>query len=53
MYLDHLMALEANGLVEMASYDLDQNNELVMRYAITEDGRHAVNKYVNTAYRQG
>ncbi|WP_303753391.1 hypothetical protein [Enterococcus sp. S86.2] len=52
MYLDHLLALEANGLVEMASYDLDVNSELVMRYVITEDGRHAVRKYVDASYRK-
>ena len=52
MYLDHLLALEANGLCEMTSYDLDKNSELVMRYMITEDGRQTVSKYVDTAYRK-
>lgn len=52
MYLDHLLALEANGLVEMTSYDLDKENELVMRYKITEDGRSTVMKYVDAAYRK-
>ncbi|MBO0451931.1 MULTISPECIES: hypothetical protein [Enterococcus] len=53
MYLDHLLALEANGLVEMTSYDLDSENELVMRYQITEDGEQTVSKYVDAAYRKG
>lgn len=52
MYLDHLLALEANGLVEMTSYDLDKESELVMRYKITEDGRSTVMKYVDAAYRK-
>ena len=52
MYLDHLLALEANGLCEMTSYDLDKNSELVMRYMITEDGRQTVSKYVDAAYRK-
>ncbi|MDT2599576.1 hypothetical protein P7D85_07305 [Enterococcus hulanensis] len=52
MYLDHLMALEANGLVEMTSYDLDNNSDLVMRYMITEDGKQTVSKYVDAAYRK-
>lgn len=51
MYLDHLMALEANGLVELSSYDLDDKEELVMRYKINDDGRHTVDKYVNKQYR--
>lgn len=51
MYLDHLLALEANGLVEMSSYDLDEREELVMRYIITEDGKHTVDKYVDKKYR--
>ncbi|MDT2640306.1 hypothetical protein P7D31_09285 [Enterococcus dongliensis] len=52
MYLDHLLALEANGLVEMSSYDLDDSDDLVMRYVITDDGRHTVEKYVDAAYRK-
>ena len=52
MYLDHLLALEANGLVEMSSYNLDEKDNLVMHYAITEDGRHTVDKYVDQTYRR-
>lgn len=51
MYLDHLMSLEANGLAEMTSYDLDDNDELVIRYTITEDGKSTVEKYVDKRYR--
>lgn len=50
MYLDHLMALEANGLVEMSSYDLDDKDNLIMRYKITNDGKHTVEKYVDKHY---
>ena len=34
LYLDHVMSLEANGLVTLESYDLDSNGDLRMRYAI-------------------
>ncbi|WP_334329083.1 hypothetical protein [Companilactobacillus sp. HBUAS59699] len=51
MYLDHLMALEANGMVEMSSYELDENDELIMRYKITDDGKSTVEKYVDKRYR--
>ncbi|WP_025023784.1 hypothetical protein [Companilactobacillus nodensis] len=51
MYLDHLMALEANGLAEMSSYDLNENGDLVMKYRITDDGKSTVEKYVDKRYR--
>ncbi|MCI0130365.1 MULTISPECIES: hypothetical protein [Enterococcaceae] len=51
LFSEHLMALEANGLVELDSYNLDGNDELLMYYIITEEGRKTVDKYVNKAYR--
>lgn len=50
-YLDHVMSLEANGMVNLCSYDLDQNGELRMCYEINEDGKSAVDKYVDKKYR--
>ncbi|UUV98089.1 hypothetical protein [Vagococcus luciliae] len=51
LFSEHLMALEANGLVELDSYNLDENDELLMYYIITEEGRKTVDKYVDKAYR--
>lgn len=51
LYLEHLMALEANGLVELTNYCLDDQEELIMSYTITEEGRTTVEKYVDKAYR--
>ncbi|MGL6217305.1 MAG: hypothetical protein ACRC36_04675, partial [Lacrimispora sphenoides] len=51
-YMDHVMSLEANGMVNLCSYDLDQNGELRMRYEINDDGRNAVDKYVDKKYRK-
>ncbi|MGX6970031.1 hypothetical protein [Vagococcus bubulae] len=51
LFSEHLMALEANGLVELDSYNLDGNDELLMYYIITEEGRKTVDKYVDKAYR--
>ena len=45
------MALEANGLVELASYNLDDKENLIMNYRINDDGREAVEKYVDKKYR--
>ena len=53
LYLEHLMALEANGLVDMSDYSLDEKNELVIYYKITNEGIETVDKYVDKAYRLG
>lgn len=50
-YLDHVMSLEANGLVTLCDYDLDQKGELRMYFAINEDGKSAVEKYIDKKYR--
>ena len=34
-YLDHVMSLEANGLLDLESYSLDEAGELSLRYVIT------------------
>lgn len=52
MYMEHAMSLEANGLAEMKSYELNQNGELVMRYRINDDGRSTVEKYVPAKFRK-
>ena len=49
-YLDHVMSLEANGLLE--SYSLDEAGELSLRYVINRDGKATVEKYVPKKYRQ-
>lgn len=50
-YLDHVMSLEANGLVALCGYDLDENGDLRMCYEINEDGKNAVEKYVDKKFR--
>lgn len=52
LFQEHLMALEANGLVELAAYDLGEHEELNMQYRITEEGRSTVEKYVSAEYRK-
>lgn len=51
-YLEHVMSLEANGLIKLEGYELDGEGELALRYAINEDGKAAVKKYVSNKYRQ-
>lgn len=45
-FVDHVMSLEANGLINEAGYGLDDNGELIVRYKINEDGINTINKYV-------
>ena len=44
--------LEANGLLNLESYKLDEAGELSLRYIINEDGKATVEKYVPKKYRQ-
>ena len=45
------MSLEANGLCSLIRYELDDKDELSLRFAINDDGRAAVEKYVPAKYR--
>lgn len=45
-FLDHVMSLEANGLINEISYDLDENGELNVRYQINDEGISTIKKYV-------
>lgn len=45
-FLDHVMSLEANGMINEISYDLDDKGELLVRYQINDDGISTINKYV-------
>ena len=51
-YLDNVMSLEANGLLDLESYSLDEAGELSLRYVINRDGKATVEKYVPKKYRQ-
>jgi hypothetical protein len=51
LYLEHAMSLEASDLVKLDSYDLDDNQDLSLRYEITEAGRATVEKYIPKKFR--
>jgi len=51
MFLEHVMSLEANGLINLEGYNLDQSGELILRYKINDDGKGTVEKYVPKSYR--
>lgn len=50
-YLDHVMSLEANGLLAKAGHGLDENGELFIEFEINEDGRSTVEKYIPASFR--
>jgi len=52
MFMEHVMSLEANGLAELKSYELNQKNELELRYQINADGRVTAEKYIPAKFRQ-
>jgi DNA-binding PadR family transcriptional regulator len=45
-FIDHVMSLEANGLINETGYGLDSNGELAIRYKINDDGINTIKKYV-------
>lgn len=45
-FIDHVMSLEANGLINEISHDLDEAGNLRIRYKINEDGINTINKYI-------
>ncbi len=51
-FVDHVMSLEANGLLEETGYGLDAKGELSVRYKINSDGKHFVKKYISPQYRK-
>lgn len=51
-FIDHVMSLEANGLVEEVSYGLDETNDLSVRYRINGEGKSNIEKYVSKEFRK-
>lgn len=45
-FIDHVMSLEANGMINEVGYGLDNKGELLVRYKINDDGISTINKYV-------
>jgi len=51
-FVDHVMSLEANGLVEETGYGLDAKSELSVRYKINDEGIHSIKKYLPKGFRR-
>lgn len=45
-FVEHMLALKANGLIDEVECDLDEAGELRISYCINDEGRSTVKKYI-------
>jgi len=45
-FVDHLLNLEANGLLDETRCDVDKNGELRVFYKLNDEGVNTINKYL-------
>lgn len=50
-FIDHLLSLKENGLLDEEAFDIDENGKLRIDYVINDEGRHTVNKYLPAKWR--
>lgn len=50
-FVDHMLSLKANGLLDEVSYELDEANELKVCYKINEEGKQTINKFLPKKWR--
>lgn len=50
-FLDHLLSLKENGLIDEASFDLTQEGNLQIVYQINQEGMATINKYLPKKWR--
>ncbi len=50
-FLDHLLSLKENGLIDEASYNLNQEGDLQIVYQINQEGLDTINKYLPKKWR--
>jgi hypothetical protein len=50
-FIDHLLNLEANGLIDQVSYDQDSKGELRIYYKINDYGIGTINRYLPKKWR--
>ena len=51
-FVDHLLSLKANGLIDEVSYELDGNHNLRIYYKINEEGIHTIDKFVPKKWKR-
>ncbi|MDH6364095.1 DNA-binding PadR family transcriptional regulator [Enterococcus sp. PF1-24] len=50
-FIDHLLSLKENGLLDEEDYELDDQGRLRINYRINEEGLNTVNKYLPQKWR--
>jgi DNA-binding transcriptional ArsR family regulator len=50
-FSNHLLNLEANGLLDEVNYDLDKDGQLRVYYKINDEGINTVNRYLPKKWR--
>jgi len=50
-FLDHLLSLKENGLIDEDTYEIDKDGQLVIDYVINEEGLNTINKYLPQKWR--
>ena len=50
-FVDHLMALKANGLLDEGGCSLDSSGGLLVDYQINDEGRNTIQKFLPKKYR--
>ncbi|WP_427813984.1 hypothetical protein ACQKTA_01935 [Enterococcus sp. 22-H-5-01] len=50
-FLDHLLSLKENGLIDEGNYAINEDDQLVIDYVINEEGLTTINKYLPKKWR--
>lgn len=50
-FVEHMLSLKENGLIDELSYDLDDAGNLQIEYDINEEGINTINKYLPKKWR--
>lgn len=51
-FVDHMLSLKANGLIDEVSYNLEADGELCIYYKINEEGINTIQKYIPKKWRE-
>lgn len=50
-FLDHLLSLKENGLIDEDTYEIDEKGMLIIDYVVNEEGINTIKKYLPKKYR--
>lgn len=50
-FIDHMLSLKANGLLDEVSYEMGSGNELKVFYKINEEGQRTISKFLPKKWR--